>query len=40
MTGSGASVFGIFATRPAADHAAQALAVPGRFVVACESLGA
>lgn len=40
MTGSGASVFGIFATGPAADHAAQALAAPGRFVVACESLGA
>ena len=40
MTGSGATVFGIFTTRAAAEGAARALAQPGRFVAACESLGA
>ena len=40
MTGSGASVFGIFVSPAHAQQAESALALPGRFVAACESLGA
>lgn len=37
MTGSGATCFGLFADRASRDHAAEALAAPGRYVAATRS---
>ncbi len=39
MTGSGATCFGLFADKASLTAAAEALALPGRFVAATRSLG-